>query len=84
VFSVVGCLSGKRQQGHISCAFDSPFDLSLAARTVAAAFAGVYFAAMGQELLERFDILVVDVLFAPSAEAALRLLWGGAHPLRRL
>ena len=42
--------------------------------TVAAAFAGKYLAAIGQQLLQRIDILVIDIGSLFTAEPALRLL----------
>ena len=70
-------LRGKGQKGHKSCVFDGLFDLSLTAGTVAAALAGVYLAAMRQQLLQRLDIFIIDVLFAASAKPALCLLTRG-------
>jgi hypothetical protein len=64
----------ERQQGHIPGALDSPFRLALTTGTVAAALARVYLAAIRQELLERFNILVVNVFHATPAKTALRLL----------
>jgi hypothetical protein len=70
-------LSTERQKRHKSCAFDGPFDLALAAGTVAAAFARVYLAAMCQQLLQGFDILVINVLFASPAKPTRGLLMSG-------
>jgi hypothetical protein len=67
-------LCAKRQKGHKSCAFYCVLDLALAAGTIAAAFAGVYLAAMRQQFLQGLDILVIHVLLASPAEPALGLL----------
>jgi len=48
----------------------------LAARAVPAALARVYFAAIGQKLLQSSDVFVVYVFYASSAKAALSLIAG--------
>jgi len=65
--------TGIRQQTDISGTLNRSLDLSLAAGTIAAALAGIYLTAMGQKLLQRIDILVVNVFYALSAETALSL-----------
>ena len=52
---------------------DSPLDFPLACRTIPTALAREYLAAVGQELAEYLQILVINVVFAFSAEPALRL-----------
>jgi hypothetical protein len=48
----------------------------LAARTVSAALTRVYFAAIGQKLLQSPDVFVVYVFYASSAKTALSLVTG--------
>jgi hypothetical protein len=52
---------------------DRPLDFPLACRTVPAALAREYLAAVSQELAEYLQILVINVVLAFSAEPALRL-----------
>jgi hypothetical protein len=68
------CSRSKRQKGHKPCAFNGAFYLALAAGAVAAALAGIYLAAVRQQLAQRFDVLVIDVFLAAPAKPALRLL----------
>jgi len=51
----------------------------LTAGTIAAALAGVYLAAIGQELLQSLDVLVVNVFYASSAKTTLRLFTNPAQ-----
>jgi hypothetical protein len=46
----------------------------LAARAVSAALTRVYFAAIGQELLQSPDVFVVNVFYASSAKTTLSLI----------
>jgi len=50
------------------------FQLSLASGAIAASLAGIYLAAIGQQLLQRRYVLVINVLSLAAAESALRLL----------
>jgi hypothetical protein len=63
----------ERQQGHESGSLDGRLGLPLTSRTVAAALAGKYLAAIGQELLQRVNVLVVNVFGALSAKTTLCL-----------
>jgi hypothetical protein len=64
---------GKRQQRHIPGTLNGLLYLTLAAGTIAAALARVYLAAMGQQFRQGLNILIIDIFFAPSAKATLRL-----------
>jgi len=73
---VVCRLSFIWQQGHKSSAFNGPFCLTLAGCTIAASFLGIDFTSVCQQLLQRPYILIVNVFFASSAEAAFGLFTG--------
>jgi hypothetical protein len=72
-----------RQQCHIPGALNSLFHLSLTTRTIAAALARVYLAAMRQKFLQRFYVFVIDVLDAPSAKPTLRPFASPGRPAQR-
>jgi outer membrane lipopolysaccharide assembly protein LptE/RlpB len=67
-------LGRERQQRHIPGAFDRLFCFSLTARAVTAALSQVDLSAIGQKLLKRRDIFVIDVFDAAPAKSTLRLL----------
>ena len=65
---------GVRQQSHKPRPLDGAFDPSLTAGTITAALARKNLAAGGQQLAQRFDVFVVDILFAVAAKSTLGLL----------
>jgi hypothetical protein len=65
---------GKRQQRHIPGTLNGLFHFTLAPGTIAASLARVYLAAMGQQFRQGLNVLIIDILLAPSAKTTLRLL----------
>ncbi len=63
----------ERQQGHKSGSLDGCLGLSLTGRTVAAALARKNLAAIGQELLQCDNVLIVNVPGTFPAKTTLRL-----------
>ena len=83
VFGLESYSSHVRQQCHIPGALNGFFHLSLTTRTIAAALARVYLAAMRQKFLQRLYVFVINVLDAPSAKPTLRPVANPARPAQR-